>query len=235
MSINVNLVYTSVQYQIEKNLGSGYLDPAQFNSFANQANVELFAKYTKDFQDTQAITDKILPFIKKAVLPVDDSNGHMAYPSDYVNKIAIRAFDPDAVAEAQAVCDDDEPINYNKIKQIYVKLIDNNKLGVRLSSSYLSPDNYHPIAVWYDTYAQFYPIDIGVVQLDYLRKPLETVWGYTTDIEGLEVYDSGTSVDFEWPWQMRMELITTICGYFGISVREEELVQAAQLLKSQQA
>lgn len=236
MATSVNDIYVSVQKQVQKELSTGYLDPAQFNSFANQAVVELFNKYASEFQNTSRVTDKILPFIISSVQPVD-SIGKMIYPADYVNKVAIRAFDPDALDAATLVCDADPDlqVNYNSLPQIKVKIIDNDKLGDRLSSSILKPDKYHPIVTFYYTFLKVNPITIGSIVFDYLKQPAEVVWAYTTDTYGLEVYDAANSVDFEFNWLMRNELIVKICSYFGVSVRESELVQASQLMEAQQA
>lgn len=233
MALNINTIYTYVQQVVFKDISTGYLDPVQFNSFANMANVELFSKYAAIFQDTQRVTDKIKPFIKKSVLEVDE-DGHLEYPSDYVDKIAIRAYDPIEMVAARDSCSDEEPINYNKIKQIQVKTIDNNKLGARLSSSVVKPTLERPIAIFYDDYVQFYPIDTGAAFFEYLRQPATVVWGYTTGSNGLEQYDSTTSVNFEWDWMMTNEVIATICSYFGVAIREEQLIQGSQMIKSEQ-
>jgi hypothetical protein len=234
MSINVNLVYTSVQQILLKEIGSGYLSPDQFNSFANQATIEIFNRNAEIFQDTSRITEKLTPFIKRSVIQVDDT-GKMNYPSDWVHTLAVRAYDPDGLDEAVEECDDDNPPDYNTIKQIKVKVIDNDKLGDRLTSTIVAPTRYRPIVTMYSTYAQWYPIDVGAGVLDYLRKPLETVWAYTINGDDLEVYDPANSVDFEWNWQMRNELIITICKYFGVSVREDQIYQYSNQLQSQQA
>lgn len=232
--ISVDLIYRYVFEIIQKNLGTGYLDPAQFNAYANMATTELFNKYSDTYQQKQRITDKLRPFIKKATLPID-VNGHMFYPDDYVTQVAVRAFDSDSVDAAFAECEDEtDTINYNEISQIKVKVIDNNKVGDRLSSSYLKPDKYQPIAVWYDDYVQWYPSNLGNGVLEYLREPIEVVWGFTTPAL-LEVYDSTTSVNFEFNWIMKNELIIKICSYFGVGVREEDLVKYSQLMQTQQA
>ena len=234
MALNINTIFTYCQQIAFKDITTGYLDPTQFNTFANMANVELFGKYAAIYQDTQRVTDKIKPFIKKSTLAVDEY-GHMEYPTDYVDKVAIRAYDMDAMKAAAELCTEEEPINYYKIPQIQVKTIDNNKLGARLTSNVVLPTNKRPIAVFYDDYVQFYPIDTSAAFFEYLRQPDTVVWGYTTAANGLEQYDSTTSVNFEWDWMMTNELVATICSYFGISVREEQLVQGAQMIKQQQA
>lgn len=231
--ISVDTIYTYVQRLVQKDITTGYLDPEQFNAFANMANVELFGKYAAIYQDTQRVTDKIKPFIKKSVLAVDE-DGHMEYPSDYVDKVAIRAYNAAEIEAASALCQDDEPINYKKISQIQVKTIDNNKLGGRLSSTVVQPTRERPIATFYDDYVQFYPIDLGAAFFEYLRQPVTVVWAYTTGANGLEQYDSANSVNFEWDWLMTNEVICAICDYFGVSVSASDLQQGIQAIKDNQ-
>lgn len=235
MSISVNQIYEAVQKLTLKDVGLGYLDPDQFNSLAQLTNVELFNKYVAIYQNTQLITDKMLAFIVKEVLPIDET-GKMSYPTNYVNKIAVRAFDQasyDAeVARAKAL---NEAPNYNLIKQIKVKTIDNDKLGDRMDAGYLAPTKENPINTFYDTYNQFYPIDLGVCLFEYLKQPATPIWGYTTLPNGLPEYNPATSTDFSWNWNMQNEIIITIARYFGVSVSDQQLTQNANVLNTQQA
>lgn len=235
MSININIVYTYVQTLIQKELGTGYLAPDAFNNTVNSIQIELFNKYADIFQERQQITDKLYPFIKRNVLIVNTTTGRMAYPSDYVDKVAVRAFEPTALEVATKECDDDEPINYHEIPQIDVDVLDNSMLGNRLVSTVIPPTKEYPIATFYDTYLQFYPIDIGSCVFEYLRQPVTAVWAYTVGANGIEIYDSANSVDIEFPYKMTNEFIVKVAQYFGISIREADLVQATQILEKNQA
>ncbi len=199
-------------------------------------NVEFFNKYAEIFQDTMRVTDKSLPFIKKSTQIIDE-DGKMLYPDDYVDKIAVRAFDPDELQAMMEACEiDHTPPDYDELAQIDVETIDNAQLGGRLSSDVLRPDKYNPIVTFYDDYAWYHPIDLGACIFEYLRQPVEVVWGYTIDpVTLLEVYDPATSVNFEWRWQMRNELIIKVCSYFGVSVRESDIFQYTQEMEKQQA
>lgn len=234
MALNINLVYTSVLQQVQKELSTGFLSADQFNSFVNQGQVELFNKYADIYQATMMVTDKILPFIKKNVLIINPTTGRMTYPTDYVDKVAVRAFEPDALAKADAVCDDDNPIDYYSLPQIKVKTIDNAELGDRLTSLVVAPTMKRPICTFYDSYLQFYPVTVGSCIFEYLRQPVEAVWAYTLDANGLPVYDSTNSVNLEWSWKMRNEIIIKVCWYFGISVRETDLIQSTNAMAEQQ-
>lgn len=231
--ISVDTIYQHVDYWISKELGSGYNSPPQFNALSQDANQFLFNKYSAGYQETQVITDKIRPFIKKSVLAVSGI-GRIAYPSDYVRSIAVRAFEPITLAASIKLCDADNPIMYDNLPQINVKVIDNDKLGNRLSSKVVNPTSGRPIVSFYDTYLQVYPNDVGSVIFEYLRKPADPFWNYTIQANGLELYNPIGSVDFEWNWIAQNEIICKIAEYFGVSVREEQLIQATNMLEQQQ-
>ncbi len=160
----------------------------------------------------------------------------MTYPTNYVNKISVRAFDQESydaeMARAKAL---NIAPDYNLIKQIYVKTIDNDKLGSRMNAGYLAPTRDHPINTFYSSYNQFYPIDLGVCVFEYLKQPATPVWAYTLAANGLPVYDAANSTNFEWNWNMQNELIISICGYFGVSVSADMLIRDSNMLEQKQA
>lgn len=235
MAVNVNTVFNAVNQLVLKDMGLGLLSVDQFNALAQLTNVQLFNKYFSIYQNTQLVTDKIIWAITKSPLPID-TTGKMDYPSDYVNKIAVRAFD-EASYDAEMLRAKTLNIapDYNLIKQIKVKTIDNDKLGDRMNAGYLAPTREHPINTFYSTYNQFYPIDLGVCMFEYLKQPDTPVWGYTTTSNGLPVYDPATSTDFSWNWNMQNEIIIGIAGLFGVSISEQQLIQNSGNLQSQQA
>lgn len=235
MAISVDRIYQRLQQLVQKELSSGYISPPQFDSFANQAVVELVNKYAEVLQSETRVTERVLPLLKRSVLSVDDT-GKMLYPTDFVHYLAVRAFDPDELKAANDKFDaDGTVVDYNELAEIKVKLIDNDKLGDRLSSKVLRPDKYHPIASFYDFGAKIYPPDVGSVVFEYLRQPVTAHWGYLTNtVTLLEEYDASTSTNFEFPWMMENELVTTIAKYFGLSVQDPELFEGAQDLKDDQ-
>lgn len=235
MGVNINTVRQYVNATVLKDLGLGYLDNSQFNAFASMCNVQLFNRYAEIFQNTQRVTDKLRPFIKKSVLPIDET-GKMDYPTDYVNKIAVRGFDQASYdAEMLRAKDLGVAPDYNVIKQIKIKTIDNDKLADRMNAGYLEPTRDNPINTFYDTYNQVYPTNIGVCIFEYLRQPVTPIWASTTATNGLPVYDPANSINFEFDWIMQNEIIITICNYFGVSVSEQQLVENANGLQKQQA
>lgn len=60
-----------------------------------------------------------------------------------------------------------------------MRRIEKEFLSASLSSTYDAPSNDFPIYSQYSTWFQFYPVDVGLAQLIYLKQPVYSFWGYT--------------------------------------------------------
>ena len=60
---------------------------------------------------------------------------------------------------------------------------------------------------------------------NYLRKPVDPIWGYTT-VSGDPVYNQASSTNFEISENDEVDLIIKICKYSGLAIREPEVVSA---------
>lgn len=226
MAININTVHQQVELLVNKAQGGGYLVAEDFNNFASIASTELFNEEYAEFQITQQITDNLKPFLLQVPLPVDQ-NGQVQYPLDYAYSCAIRTYKLEDYLLIKAQCDAaGKPINYNAINTTTVKIIDNDKIGWRESSSIFKPTIRKPTATFYDSYLQCKPVDLGVILLDYFRYPAIPVWGFTLGLNGLPAYNAATSTDFDWDAVSINKILCKICKYFGVEVREEELTKS---------
>jgi hypothetical protein len=98
--------------------------------------------------------------------------------------------------------------------------------SMMLNSQINYPESDNPIAVNYNTFFQVYPNNIPRGRLTYIRKPADPVWGYTT-VNSSPVYNSGTSQNFELPEAVHMKICQKVLEYYGISIRDEELIASA--------
>lgn len=253
--ISIDGVYKDVQMLANKSQRSGYIAPGRFNQLSEMANLILFNRRYGNvneyqpgrpvprvaFSITQKVKDDLRPFIKLITLVLDE-NGRVDYPSDYIHWDSCRyKFLEDSD------CDDCTPgivkdgtsrsrrsgIAKTGKKKLYSGLdvnvmnIEHNALASRLRSKIVNPTKERPIMALYDTYMQFYPMDLGFVEMTYLRRPMVPSWGYTL-VDGRPVYDPSTSIDFEWPWEVRNELIMQILSLLGITIREQELISTTE-------
>lgn len=232
--VNVDTVYQAVLTLTNKFQGGGYLSPDEFNTFANIANLELMDEYFSSFQNTQKLTDSIKTFISTKTLMIDEL-GMMQYPSDYYFFAAMRTYKLEDYLAVKTKCEkNNTPINYRGIRQVNIKVIDNDKLGSLMSSDLFAPNEQYPVAIFYGDYIQIYPLNLGIGILDYLFKPPAVNWGFTiSGSTGLPIYNPETSTDFMWDDINQNSLIMKISRLLGVQIRETDLVQLTDGLDKQ--
>tara|TARA_R100000008_G_scaffold26150_1_gene14217 strand:- start:969 stop:1718 length:750 start_codon:yes stop_codon:yes gene_type:complete len=241
--INVNDLYRFVQFIANKEQ-SGFITPEEFNLVADRAQMQFFmerynnpAEYQPGrpvprvaYQQTQKVSDDLREFITRITLNVP-ATGLTPYPGNYVhfssatNPYAETTVTDDANCEG---CKTEGTTTSNVVaKMAAVRPIDDNELQKIFSSNIVYPDAAHPILVFYDNGMQFYPIDIGLIQLTYLRRPVAPIWGFTL-VNGRPVYAPANSVDLEWPEQVFNEIAIRMLAFIGINLREADLAQYSE-------
>jgi len=230
--MNINEIYELIRF-VSNKAQSGSFTPEQFNLAVNSAQLSLFmerynnpAEYQPGqpiprvaYEMTQKISDDLRVF-KKLIDLTLDSNGQGTLPPDYIHATSMRF---NYIIQKKKV-----------ITQIErsIDVVDDDKLGDRLSSNLVMPTKRYPIATFYDTYIQFNPKDLRIVKFTYLRQPLDAIWAFTT-VNDRPVYDPVNSVDLEWHPLTHNEIIVRTLSLVGINLREEQLLQYAEMKKSQ--
>ena len=80
-----------------------------------------------------------------------------------------------------------------------------------------------PLSIYYTGTTPQHSSELPVI-CNYLRKPADPHWGYTT-INSDPVYNSDSSTTFEISEEDETELVVKICKYAGLSIREADVVQ----------
>lgn len=218
--LNINTVYTFVNFIANKNQAGGYLSPVRFNLAAVYAQQEIINEDYQKFQKSQFDSDVLSPLIKKSVLN-PSSEGVLAYPSDYMHITSLRSREYYYV-NGKA-----------KSREVNVDVLRDSEVAFRLSSDLVAPTEAYPIAAQYGTYIQFWPSTTNPVVLTYIKKPIDPEWAYTTS-GGRAVYDSAGSIQFSLPDNTLNRVAYKICSYLGINIREQELYQYAEQMKQQE-
>jgi hypothetical protein len=212
-----------VEGQARKNQ-VGNVTPSQFNIYAKRAQLEIvndlvgnIEEYQpgkplprKSFEITSTMSDDLANLIAASDFPM--TNGVAPKPSNYMYLI------PPMEAS------DSEPASLSWTPVIFTT---HGEKSMRLNSQINYPESDNPIGVNYNTYFQVYPDDMSRGRITYIRKPLDPVWGYTT-VNSAPVYNSGTSQDFELPEAMHMRICQKILEYYGVSLRDGELLNVTE-------
>mgnify|MGYP003132576551 CR=1 FL=1 len=234
--ISIDTLKQYVDYISNKEQSGNNYSPKQFNMLVSRSidDIErwligLVSEYrpmqplpSVAYDITQKVKDD-LRFLKNTqVLSVDDS-GFMTIPSDYVylSSISYRRIENNAETGTPDV----EPIAVEVMS-------DDNWTG-RLNNAIKKPTHEFPVCNFYDkTKVLFSPQDLGSVTFTYLKKITTPVWGYTLDENDNPIFDPSSSVDIDLPEILLNDIARVIIGYMGINIREEQLIQYAELVKT---
>ena len=234
MAVSINDVKLGVELLAAKDQKTTYLNASKFNRYAPLAQDIVYRNKRRQFESSSVSSDELSELKQLSAINVPIT-GQMPKPSDYSywSSVYKTGFFTDRRG--------------NQVPLVNgVDLVTDSELGERLSSQFSPPTVQHPIVVEYDTYFQFYPENVGSVKLAYLRTPLVPFWNYTVS-SNQQVYaatggvgtnpnsgvTAGNSTDFELAEELKSDLIFTICGLLGITVRQADLFQSAQAINPQ--
>ncbi len=162
------------------------------------------------YQNSQNSTDALSKFITVtptvALLP-----GTFVLPANYVHLSSLSHID-DGKYRVITVLNEDEWNN-------------------RLSNPITPPTLKYPIAKFVAGTLIVYPTTIASVNIAYLRKPVNPVWG-STIVNDEPVYNAATSTQIEFPDIYHIDIARIILSYLGIEFKDMELLQYAEMGKN---
>lgn len=218
----VNSVYNTVLNIVAKER-NGFITPEEFNSFAKQAQLELFQQYFYDFQKAK-ISD----------LKGMETSGY----SDITKQLdqTIDAFSKNTDLVYNGVdLKFDLPENFFLLNVLYyngkeVTHVDQGKLYYLLNSNLTAPTETYPTYVMQGTQVAVYPTTItDNINIYYVRYPADPKWTYTV-VNGSPLFNQSANdyQDFELAISDFPKLVVKICEYAGVSIREMDVVTAAR-------
>lgn len=240
--INVNNLKETVESLWLRKKQSGSFTPDEFNLAINAASKEMFSKRygflsqkqlppaaRTGWESEQKIRDDMHYLLTREYKTVD-SSGRAEFPDDYVHISSLRYR-----YYVNIDCASTEDPNLVP-KYINIDILSDDRLAERLSApKRYAPDKKNPIAQLFgDQHIQVYPTDLQRIEVNYLKMPVKPVWGYT-GTGNTKTYDPATSVDFDWPEQVEVELALIVLRNMGISIREQEITQYAIAMEGKQA
>lgn len=236
MAVNTNEVKQRVELICAKDQKTIYLNADKFNKYAPLAQDMIITNQRKKFEGGLISSDALSVLKKKTQFTVDPTTGQLTKPDDYMYYVTMSklVFNKDKRGHSES--------SVNAID-----FVSDNQLGERLGNKFKPATDRFPIVVEYEEYLQLYPQTVGTVDLVYLREPLVPFWNRTI-VSNEEVYaatggsltnpntgvTAGNSTDFELPYQFKDELVWQIAELLGVTVRQPDLVQASQAIKTQE-
>jgi hypothetical protein len=217
MAISVDTVYKTVLLILNKEQ-RGYMTPEEFNKVGTQVQLEIFEKYFEDlnqltrvpqndmdYADRVAYLDEKISVFKKHGVSKSPESGIVALPSA-LHRIGT--------------------VTMNDIE---VQRVSRNAYYNLKKSPLTKPSLSYPVYLLQDNGIQLDPS--GDVVFDYIKKPVNPVWGYTVGTVGQFIFQApssgSSSKDFELHSSEQTEIILRILAYAGIIIRDPNIVQAA--------
>jgi len=237
MAIDVNKVYTTVLSILNKK-GSGYMTPDNFNKIAKVVQLELLDRAFYEYNQAVAkqtngrgasgygdiprkIQDKIDPFCTNANVDLNSGIGSM--PSVTTNTTPNTSYTSSNVYNIINVS---LPNSYTQIERI-----EKSKLTFLLSSPLTAPSNTFPMYYISGESIYVFPSSLQSVSMYYVAKPQDPEWTYTANTTsfGTPIYTyNGAGVNFTLHPSDEVDLILGILQYFGVTIKDPLIIQAAQ-------
>lgn len=182
---------------------TGYHSPGDIDIAVYKASKDLYNLYFKEFEANNALHDSLRPFATNPTVIALNGSGQYTLPADFIHDIG----------EITSGSTD-----------VMVDVVDRAALALRRADALVPPSASYPICTFYETYIQFYPINITNVKFSYLKKPVQPVYAYTI-VSGRAVYDDTNSVDVEWNETDIGEVMVRTLSMLGVNLEDMKLVQ----------
>lgn len=218
----INSVRNTVLNIINKD-NNGFITPEEFNSFAKQAQLELFQQYFYDFQKAKISDMKGLETsgYSDITKQIDQTIDFFSRNVDLVYNVISGQFDL--------------PENFFLLNVLYysgkeVTHVDQGKLYYLLNSNLTAPTLTYPTYVMQGNQIAVYPDTItDDINIYYVRYPQDPKWTYTV-VNGSPLFNQSANdyQDFELAISDFPKLVVKICEYAGVSIRETDVTSAAR-------
>ena len=237
MAVNVNTVYTTVLYILNKEQ-RGYVTPTEFNSIAAQVQKEIFESYFPDGnqlnrfnQNNQQNDTEFFNMFKDTaykLYPFEQDVAFTYVPGNtaWQNNTANVIYKLGQIISTYNTTNVNNPVR-NSITQLASK-----KDFEQITRSKLtSPTNQYPICYTTNNAGSLIvrvSPNPDTLVINCLTVPTDPVWGFTTGAVGQYIYAAGSSTDFELDVSEQTNIITNILKYCGIIINDPTIIQTAE-------
>jgi len=225
MAISVDTVYKTVLLILNKEQ-RGYMTPDEFNKIGQQVQLEIFEKYFEDLNQ-----------IVRAPQTDADYADRLSYLEEKLSGFEKLGVDESVTGTGTISLTN---LNVHRLNTVTYNDIELQKVGRKeyyniIKSPLTKPTESHPIYLQEGNSLKIQPVDMGLVDISYISKPLEIKWNFVPD-EGLGifVYTSNGTTNFELHSSEQTEVILKILAYAGIVIRDPQIIQAATTQVQQQ-
>lgn len=156
--------------------------------------------------ENETILTKLTPFTRSSTLSI--SSGIVAKPDGFIYRLSL-------TIGGYLV----ELINHDQVPAVNNSAIDPPSVTTNTyyCTEYTSDVNNIPVQFY-----SFLPNTVTTATLKYIKAPVKVKWGYTTDGDGRQIYNSGDSVQPEWDDISCMEIVKRMLRNTGVSLKDKD-------------
>jgi len=218
--MNLKEIIHSVTTELNQENSSLKLGLDRINLVLKLVNYDYFKQWCglpEQWQPGQPITSRgweVAELNKEALRPfliptqnyTVDNNGQWSFPGEFVKLSDIGYF--------------------NSITGHWrpMEILTHQEKYDRMSNPITYPELEYPVVIYENTYLQFYPINLLNVDIAYFRLPITPIYALKQE-DGIDVYDSVNSVQFEWAEQFHNDLVRMIIGYLAPASKDANMTQ----------
>jgi len=218
----INSVRNTVMSILNKD-NNGYITPEEFNSFAKQAQLEIFTQYFFDFKNS-----KVSDYKGEYTSGYSDITKQIDQTIDYFSENVPLVYD--TPSQKFIMPEGWFLLNALYYNQKQIEHADQLKVYNLLQSNLTAPNELYPAYVMQGNEMTVYPLTItSGVETYYVRYPYDPKWTYTM-VNGSPLFNQSANdyQDFELTLSDFPKLVIKICEYAGTSIREQDVVSAAK-------
>jgi hypothetical protein len=230
----IDSVYQTLLTILNKD-NQGYVSPTEFNILANNVQNEILREYFEDINKSKNRENRGLT-----------NKGYGNLNFNVRQRLQQFAVPPRAIQVVTGTCQLPDDLYFIEddgiitgTTQVHpdtvVEEVERGKINF-LKKSIAKPTLLYPIYERYAETIRVFPTSITQVQVSYLRKPKFPNWTYFMLPNGQPAYNpADTSFqDFELHESEFSNVVLKMLVYFGINLRESDVVQIAEVLKDKQ-
>jgi len=219
MAVNINTVYLRV-LAIANKEQRGYITPQEFNTLANQAQLDIFEQYFYDLNQflrlpgNDTIHADPVDMLEEKIEKFSIFNA----PATNANLDILQVYRLGAVFAR---------VSINGATQIIeAQHMSHSELRQYLSSPLTAPAKTRPMYTIDNNSIVMHGDGVDGTNINYIKKPVDVYWGYTI-INGEALYNPASSINFELHASEETELVLKILSLAGVVIRDPQLYQIA--------
>lgn len=223
----INSVRNTVMFLLNKD-NRGFITPSEFDYFAKQAQLEIFEGYFTDYARAIAMQNS-----RKKALGYGDIANQIQNKIDIFATSSSVAVQTDSNGSFYSLPSDQYKLINLIVSSKVVQEVQKIKWDVLKGSRLMAPSTSFQAYKREGNKLYVLPAPTVNSTLNYIRKPSDPHWGYSTINED-PVYNADSSTDFEIPPSDETNLVIKICKYCGLSVREKDVIEVTSAIESQE-